>query len=360
MRLDLSTDLVTLLQAITDVESVSGNERELADMVEEALSVHDHLEMSRDGDCVVARTNWGRPQRVVIAGHLDTVPVANNLPSRLEQTPDGLHVVGRGTCDMKGGVAVQLKLAAELADATRDITWIFYDHEEVGADLNGLKRLAENAPHLLEADFAVLMEPTDARIEGGCQGTCRIRIEIAGQASHSARSWLGKNAIHGLSDVLERLNAYEAQEVDVEGLTYREGMNAVLVSGGIAGNIIPPSAVIEVNYRFAPDKAPEDALAELRRVFDGYEFEVTDMSPAARPGLDKEIAMDFVASVGSTPKPKYGWTDVARFSALGIPAVNYGPADPSLAHTDHEYCPADQLDMCADGLRRWLAPDQES
>lgn len=261
---------------------------------------------------------------------------------------------------MKGGVAVQLKLAAELADATRDITWIFYDHEEVGADLNGLKRLAENAPHLLEADFAVLMEPTDARIEGGCQGTCRIRIEIAGQASHSARSWLGKNAIHGLSDVLERLNAYEAQEVDVEGLTYREGMNAVLVSGGIAGNIIPPSAVIEVNYRFAPDKAPEDALAELRRVFDGYEFEVTDMSPAARPGLDKEIAMDFVASVGSTPKPKYGWTDVARFSALGIPAVNYGPADPSLAHTDHEYCPADQLDMCADGLRRWLAPDQES
>ena len=190
MRLDLTTDLVTLLQRITDVESVSGNERELADMVEEALSAHDHLEVSRDGDCVVARTHFGREQRVVIAGHLDTVPVANNLPSRLEETADGLHVVGRGTCDMKGGVAVQLKLAAELTDATRDITWLFYDHEEVGAELNGLKRLADNSPEILEADFAVLMEPTDAAIEGGCQGACRIRITIPGKAAtRRARRW---------------------------------------------------------------------------------------------------------------------------------------------------------------------------
>ena len=360
MRLDLTTDLVTLLQAITDVESVSGNEAQLADMVEEALLAHAHLDVVRDGDSVIARTHFGRAQRVVIAGHLDTVPVAGNLPSHLEETPDGLHVVGRGTCDMKGGVAVQLKLASELTDATRDITWIFYDHEEVEAHLNGLGRVAENSPELLEADFAVLMEPTAAQIEGGCQGTCRIRITVPGKASHSARSWLGVNAIHGLADVLERLNAYEAQEIDVEGLTYREGLNAIRVSGGLAGNIIPPSAVIEINYRFAPDKTPQDAIAELERIFDGYEFEVTDMSPAARPGLDQEIAKDFVASVDAAPKPKYGWTDVARFSALGIPAVNYGPADPSLAHTDNEYCPADQLDMCADGLRRWLTTDQEA
>lgn len=360
MRLDLTADLVTLLQAITDVESVSGNEKQLADMVEEALRAHEHLEISRDGDCVVARTHFGRDQRVVIAGHLDTVPVANNLPSRLEQTPDGLHVVGRGTCDMKGGVAVQLQLAAELTDANRDITWVFYDHEEVSADLNGLGRVAKNSPELLQADFAVLMEPTDARIEGGCQGTCRILITVPGRAAHSARSWLGLNAIHGLADVLERINVYEPREVDVEGLTYREGLNAIRVSGGVAGNVIPPSASIEINYRFAPDKSTDDALAELQRLFDGYSFELTDMSPAARPGLDQRIAKDFVDSVGSVPKPKYGWTDVARFSALGIPAVNYGPADPSLAHTDNEYCPAEQLDMCANGLRRWLKDTKES
>lgn len=360
MRLDLTADLVPLLQAITDVESVSGNERQLADMVEEALRSQDHLEVLRDGDAVIARTHLGREQRVVIAGHLDTVPVANNLPSHLEETPDGLRVVGRGTCDMKGGVAIQLKLAAELTRPNRDITWVFYDHEEVDAELNGLGRVADNSPELLEADFAVLMEPTDAQIEGGCQGTCRILITVTGQAAHSARSWLGINAIHGLSDVMDRLNAYEARDVDVEGLTYREGLSAVMVSGGVAGNVIPPSASIEINYRFAPDKQPEDALAELRRVFDGHDFEVTDMSPAARPGLDQEIAKDFVASIGSTPKPKYGWTDVSRFSALGIPAVNYGPADPALAHTDHEFCPADHLDTCADGLRRWLTHDQEA
>ncbi len=360
MRLDLTTDLVTLLQTITDVESVSGNERQLADMVEDALRAREHLDVTRDGDCVIARTHVGRDQRVVIAGHLDTVPVADNLPSRLEETPDGLHVVGRGTCDMKGGVAVQLQLAGELSEANRDITWIFYDHEEVGAELNGLRRIAKNSPHLLEADFAVLMEPTNAQIEGGCQGTCRIRVTVPGKAAHSARSWLGHNAIHSLADVLERLNAYEAREIDVEGLTFREGLNAVSVGGGVADNIIPPSAHIDINYRYAPDKTPDDALAELRGVFPGYGFEVTDMAPGARPGLDREIARDFVDSVGSTPRPKYGWTDVARFSALGIPAVNYGPADPSLAHTDHEYCPADQLDTCANGLRRWLTMTKEA
>ncbi len=360
MSLDLSADLVTLLRAITDVESVSGNERELADLVEAALRQLPHLDVHRDGDCVVARTHLGRPSRVVIAGHLDTVPVAHNLPSSLEEGPDGLHVVGRGTCDMKGGVAVQLSLAAELDAPNRDITWVFYDHEEVGAELNGLGRLARNSPELLEGDFAVLMEPTDAQVEGGCQGACRILITVEGKAAHSARSWLGVNAIHGLSDVLDRLRDWEPRHIDVDGLTYREGLNAVFVSGGVAGNVVPPSASIEINYRFAPDKSPDDALAELERVFDGHDFVVTDMSPAARPGLDRPIAQDFVTSVGATPKPKYGWTDVARFSALGIPAVNYGPGDPSLAHTDHEYCPAHQLDACAAGLRRWLTHEENA
>lgn len=360
MSLDLSTDLVTLLRTITDVESVSGNEKELADLIEEAMRALPHLEVHRDGDAVIARTNLGRSERVVIAGHIDTVPIAGNLPSRLEEGEHGLHVVGRGTCDMKAGVAVQLKLAAELTEPNRDITWIFYDNEEVGADENGLGRVADNSPELLEADFAVLMEPTDAQIEGGCQGVLRILITIPGRAAHAARSWLGVNAIHGLSDVLDRLNAYEAREIVVDGLTYHEGLNAVLVSGGVATNVIPPSARIEVNYRYAPDKTTDEALAELRRVFDGYSFDINDVSPAARPGLDQPLARDFVDSVGQPARPKYGWTDVARFSALGIPAVNYGPGDPSLAHTDHEYCPAHQLDQCANGLRAWLRHEEDN
>ncbi|TRY18775.1 succinyl-diaminopimelate desuccinylase [Tessaracoccus rhinocerotis] len=359
MSLDLSADLVSLLRTITDVESVSGNEKELADLIEEAMRTLGHLEVHRDGDAVIARTNLGRPERVVIAGHIDTVPVAGNLPSRLEEGERGLHVVGRGTCDMKAGVAVQLKLAAELAEPNRDITWIFYDNEEVGADENGLGRVAENSPELLEADFAVLMEPTDAQIEGGCQGVLRILITVPGKAAHAARSWLGVNAIHGLSDVLDRLNAYEAREVVVDDLTYHEGLNAVLVSGGVATNVIPPSARIEVNYRYAPDKTTEEALAELRRVFEGHSFDINDVSPAARPGLDQPLARAFVESVGQPARPKYGWTDVARFSELGIPAVNYGPGDPSLAHTDHEYCPANQLDQCAEGLRVWLSNQED-
>jgi len=205
MILDPGTDLVTLLRAVVDVESVSGNEKRLADLVEEVLRTQPHLEVARDGDCVVARTRLSRAQRVLIAGHLDTVPVAGNLPSTVEETPEGIVIHGRGTVDMKGGVAVALKLACELDRPRFDITWVFYDHEEVDASLNGLGRLAGNRPDLLEGDFAVLMEPTGARVEGGCQGTIRIRITAEGRAAHSARAWMGDNAIHGLADVLARL-----------------------------------------------------------------------------------------------------------------------------------------------------------
>lgn len=355
MILDPGTDLVTLLRAVVDVESVSGNEKRLADLVEEALRAQPHLEVARDGDCVVARTRLGRAQRVLIAGHLDTVPVAGNLPSTVEETSEGIVIHGRGTVDMKGGVAVALKLACELDRPRFDITWVFYDHEEVDASLNGLGRLAGNRPDLLEGDFAVLMEPTGARVEGGCQGTIRIRITAEGRAAHSARAWMGDNAIHGLADVLARLAAHEPKRIEVDGLEYREGLNAVRIGGGVAGNIIPPEAWVEINYRFAPDKSLDEALGYLEEIFDGYTFEVADLSPAARPGLDRPLAQEFVDAVGGKAFPKYGWTDVSRFSALGIPAVNYGPGDSSLAHRDDERCPAEHLRTCADGLRRWLA-----
>ncbi|HEY0215225.1 MAG TPA: succinyl-diaminopimelate desuccinylase [Cellulomonas sp.] len=356
--LDLAADLTTLTRAVCDLPSVSGDEHALADAVADALGGVGHLEVLRDGDTVVARTALGRPTRVVIAGHLDTVPIAGNLPTRVEG--DGADVVlwGRGTVDMKGGVAVQLALAAALAEPTRDVTWVFYDHEEVDAALNGLGRVARHHPDWLAADFAVLCEPTDAGLEGGCNGTLRAEVRVPGVAAHSARAWTGLNAIHATAPVLDRLAAYRPADVEVDGLVYREGMNAVLISGGIATNVVPDSCVVTVNYRFAPSRSVEEAAAHVRDLFDGYQVEVTDSAAGARPGLDDPAAAEFAAAVlavtGGAPAPKYGWTDVARFSALGIPAVNFGPGDPLLAHKDDERLPVAQLQVCHDALRAWL------
>lgn len=351
MSLDLTGDLVTLFRQVVDVESVSGDEGPLADLVEAALRGQPHLSVIRDGDTVIARTDLGRPQRVVIAGHLDTVPVAANLPSRL----DGDVVYGRGTCDMKGGVAVALACAAALAEPNRDVTWIFYDHEEVAAEDNSLTRIAREHPEWLAGDFAVLMEPTSAQVEGGCQGTLRFELTTTGRAAHSARSWLGHNAIHDAAEPLARLRAYQPRQVEVDGLTYREGMNAVAIAGGIAGNVVPDACTITVNFRFAPDRDEADALAHCREAFSGYDLVFTDFALGARPGLDRPIAQEFLAAVGGEPRPKYGWTDVARFSALGVPAVNFGPADPGKAHADDECCPVADLYTCRDALLRWLA-----
>lgn len=355
LELDLSVDVVTLTRVICDTESVSGNERELADAVEGALRQLPWLEVLRDGDAVVARTRLGRAERVVVAGHLDTVPVAANLPTWTEGEGDDLVVHGRGTVDMKAGLAVQLKVAAAASAPTRDVTWVFYDHEEVEGWRNGLGRLARAHPDWIRGDFAVLCEPTAGTVEGGCQGTIRVDITVPGVAAHSARSWTGHNAIHDAGDVLARLQAYRPREVEVEGLVYREGLNAVGIRGGIAGNVVPDLCVVTVNYRFAPDRGVEDAEAHLRDVFTGFDVTVTDAAAAARPGLDHPAAASFVEVIGQPPRAKYGWTDVSRFSALGVPAVNYGPGDPSLAHRDDEQCPAAQIYECERVLREWLA-----
>ncbi|SDE11847.1 succinyl-diaminopimelate desuccinylase [Auraticoccus monumenti] len=354
MSLDLTADLPDLLQALVDIESVSGDEARIADEVETALRALPHLEVDRDGDTVVARTRLGRDERVVVAGHLDTVPVAANLPSRRLEV-DGVDAVwGRGSCDMKGGVAVALAVAAAAREPVRDVTWIFYDQEEVEAERNGLGRVAASHPDWLDASFAVLGEPTGARVEGGCQGTMRGRIELRGTAAHSARAWMGHNAIHDAADVLSRLRDYEPRQVEVDGLGYHEGLNAVSVSGGIAGNVIPDRCVVDVNFRFAPDRSPEEAVDFVRDLFAPHEVEVMDLSAGARPGLDQPAAAAFVAAVGGEPRAKFGWTDVARFSAVGVPAVNFGPGDPSKAHADDEFCPVADLHTCHDALLRWL------
>ena len=350
MSLDPHGDLVVLLRALVDVESVSGNETALADQVESALQGHEHLEVLRDGDTVIARTHLGRPERVVIAGHLDTVPVAGNLPSSLA----GDRVYGRGTCDMKGGVAVMLAVAVAATTPPRDLTWIFYAHAEVEASANSLTRIASERPDLLVGDFAVLMEPTSAKVEGGCQGTLRFTVTTKGKAAHSARAWMGHNAIHDLAEVLAVLRDHEPEQPVVDGLRYHEGLNAVAITGGIAGNVIPDTATVSVNYRFAPHRSLADAEHYCRSLLPDHDLTFTDGAAGARPGLDVPAAATFVDAVGGEPSAKFGWTDVARFSALGVPAVNFGPGDPSKAHADDEFCPIDELYTCRDALLRWL------
>ena len=352
--LDLSRSSVELTADICNIESVSGNEKTLADAIESALSNLPHLEIIRNGNALVAKTNLGRAQRVVIAGHLDTVPVNNNLPVRYSEDEGAEWLWGRGTVDMKAGVAVAVKLAAELTEPAYDITWIWYDNEEVASELNGLGRLAAQSPELLHGDFAILGEPSNSTVEGGCNGTMRVEVRTHGVRAHSARAWKGENAIHKLAPALTALAAYSPATVTVDGLDYREGLSAVGVSGGVAGNVIPDEAALTVNYRFAPDKSVAQALAHVEEVFAGFEVVVTDSAEGARPGLTAVLAQDFVAAVGAEPMPKYGWTDVARFSALGIPAVNFGPGDPSLAHTDDERVLTSQILECERALRSWL------
>ncbi|HUZ22585.1 MAG TPA: succinyl-diaminopimelate desuccinylase [Streptosporangiaceae bacterium] len=350
MKLDLSLTGPELTACLVDIESVSGHERPLADLIAEAVAELPHLTVHRDGDAIVARTQLGRPERIVIAGHIDTVPEAGNLPSRL----DGDVLYGLGSCDMKSGVAVALRLAAQLTEPARDITYVFYDGEEIEAERNGLLRISRGSPELLAADFAVLMEPTDGVVEGGCQGTMRAEVRATGERAHSARSWMGRNAIHAAAPVLDVLRRYVPRQPAVDGLTYHEGLNAVGISGGVAGNVIPDECVVVVNFRFAPDRGPQQAQEHLQEVFAGWEVRVTDVAGGARPGLDRPAAGSFVAAMGGEPRAKFGWTDVARFDALGIPAVNFGPGDPMIAHARHEHVSLAQIEDCEARMRAWL------
>ncbi|MET9295438.1 succinyl-diaminopimelate desuccinylase [Streptomyces sp. NPDC003077] len=352
--LDLSLDAAQLTARLVDIPSVSLDEKDIADAVEHALRALPHLTVHRDGNCVVARTDLGHAERVVLAGHLDTVPIAGNVPSRLDE--DGV-LWGCGTCDMKSGIAVMLRLAATVPAPNRDLTFIFYDAEEIAAEHNGLKRLAEHHPQWLEGDFAILLEPTDLQVEGGCQGTLRVLLRTEGERAHSARAWMGSNAVHAAAPILARLAAYEPRRVLIDGLEYREGLNAVRIEGGVANNVIPDGCTVTVNFRYAPDRTQEEALAHVREVFADCpvaELIVDDHSPGALPGLSHPAARAFIEAVGGEPRPKFGWTDVARFSALGVPAVNYAPGDPLLAHKKDERVLAAQIVECEERLRAWL------
>lgn len=388
MNLPSEQALRLICKAIMDIFSVSGQEQALADVVEMYLREVPHLQVRRHGDTVVASTSLGRSKRVILAGHIDTVPVIGNFPPAwlepgdkriredVAQAHAGERVLwGRGATDMKASDAVMLYLAAVLEKPRYDVTYVFYDHEEVAAEFNGLRKVIEVHPDWIAGDFAIIGEPTDCGIEGGCNGTIRFDVITHGVAAHSARAWMGHNAIHDAATILDRLSDYEPQDVEVDGLVYREGVNATMISGGKGTNVIPDECRVHVNYRFAPDKTIEeakalmvgDAGAQLGNgeckatggMFEGFGIEMKDESPSARPGMDAELAQSLANLVqertGRAPQAKLGWTDVARFAQLGIPAVNLGAGSPLLAHKHDEQVAESELDLLFGILKDWLS-----
>ncbi|MDY7084526.1 MAG: succinyl-diaminopimelate desuccinylase [Actinomycetota bacterium] len=348
---DVLVDPVELTRTLVDVESVSRNEQAIAGHVEEVLRQVSHLRVDRLGNTVMARTDLGREQRVVLAGHLDTVPLNDNFPSTVV---DDL-IYGCGTADMKSGVALALHLATTFPDPRYDVTYLFYEAEEIDSKYNGLRLVAESHPEWLLADFAVLLEPTYGVVEAGCQGTLRVEVRTTGRRAHTARAWRGVNAIHAAGEVLRRLADYRPRTVTIDGCTYREGLNAVKINGGVAGNVVPDACTVEVNMRFAPDRSEKQALEHVHEVFEGFEVELTDSAPGAMPGLTAAPAREFLTAVAAEPAAKLGWTDVARFAALGIPALNYGPGDPLLAHAQDEHVEIGKIRDGAATLYRWLS-----
>lgn len=347
-------DLLGLAAELVDVPSVSGDEAALADLVQARLEALGRLEVSRIGDNVVARTADGSRPRLMLAGHLDTVPPAGNERA----VTVGDRLAGVGSADMKGGLAVMLALAAACSERLAGdpgagprlaATWCFYTCEEVARSRSGLLEIAKQRPELLEADAAVLLEPTGASVEAGCQGVLKLRLRLAGRRAHAARPWVGENAVHRLGPVLELLSRTEARRPVIGGCEYRESLVAVGVSGGVAGNVVPDLAELSMSYRFAPDRDAESAYAAVLELLGPVldpsrdELVVEDVSPAAPPSLDHALLDALVAASGSAPLAKLGWTDVATFYELGVPAANFGPGDPLLAHRADEWVSRDQL-----------------
>jgi len=348
-------DLLARCAELVDIPSVSLDEGAIVDHLEARLRRLAHLEVERVGLNLVARTSLGRPTRVVLAGHTDTVPPNGNERARIE----GDVLWGLGASDMKGGLAVMLALAETVPEPAVDVTWVFYAGEEVAAVHNGLAHLAADRPELLAGDIAILGEPTDGEIEAGCQGTMRLEVTLRGARAHSARPWMGRNAIHRLGPLLQDLATVETRRPVVDGCEYREALQAVGVTGGVAGNVVPDAVTLTINHRFAPDRTPAEAEAWVRSVLaphleDGDAVEVVDLAPAARPGLSHPVLRALVEQHGLPVRAKLGWTDVARFSALGVPAVNLGPGDATLAHAADERVSRDSLERTYRVLRAVL------
>ena len=334
---DEPTDLLERTASLVAFRSESFHEARLAALVEEELRAHPHLVVDRIGDNVVARTQLGRPLRLVLGGHTDTVPANGNEVPRV----DGDVLWGLGSADMKGGLAVMLELARRHAEPAVDVTYVFYAREEVAASESGLLELERERPDLLAGDVAVLGEPTDGSVEAGCQGVLRLRVTLRGARAHAARAWMGRNAIHRLGKLLAILDAYEPRQPLILGCQFHEALLATHVEGGVAGNVVPDLATVDVVHRFAPDRDLDQAEAHVREVLsavveDDDTVEVLDRSPAAWPALEHPVVSALIGRHDLEVRSKLGWTDVARFTQWGVPAINLGPGQATLAHTVEE------------------------
>lgn len=349
-------DLLALTESLCAIPSVSLDERALADVVETRLrETAGTLPIERVGDNVVARSELGRDQRVLLGGHLDTVPPNDNQQPRRDG--DTLH--GLATADMKGGLAVMLAIAEAVAarpdDARFDVTLVFYVGEEIAEEHNGLRALFADRPDLVAADLAILLEPTDGWVEAGCQGTLHLRATFRGARAHTARPWMGKNAIHRAVGALAAIASNDPGPVEVDGLEYRQALQAVRIEAGIANNVVPDECTLVVNRRFAPSVSLAEAEAQTRALLEGADrIEVLNASVAAPPNLWNPLVAELVGSFDLGVRPKLGWTDVARFAAHGIPAVNFGPGDPTIAHTAAEFVTRESVEGCHAVLARFL------
>jgi succinyl-diaminopimelate desuccinylase len=347
------TDLLAATVDLMAMPSVSGEEAEIADAVHKLLAACAWLEVERVGDNVVARTNLGRDHRLVLAGHLDTVPPGKNARPRV----DGDTVWGVGASDMKGGLAVMLDLATTVQAPTVDATWCFYAREEISRNQSGLHELWQQRPDLLAGDAAILGEPTSALVEAGCQGTMRVRIVLRGVRAHTARPFTGRNAIHRLGALLLLVADWPPREVVLDGCTYAEQLQAVAIEGGVASNVVPDEAVVTLNHRYAPDRGQAEAEAFLHELLDpvleldaGDTWEMLDAADGAPPSLAHPLLKALVERSGVPPKAKVGWTDVASFWEHGVPAANFGPGDPLVAHHPDERVTRLQLERAREVL----------
>lgn len=350
-----SDGVFELTAAMVDVASESFQETDFVDMIEIELRALDHLEVIRVGDNVVARTNLGRPRRLVLGGHTDTVPANDNFPGHVVSAPTGpdggdggdgdddgddeLH--GVGSADMKGGLAVMLTSARRHTNPVMDLTYVFYAREEVAAVHSGLGELFDAVPDWLVGDVALLGEPTDGHIEAGCQGTMRVAVTLRGDRAHTARAWMGRNAIHRAAPLLEALASYVPRQPVISGCHFHEALLAVGIDGGVSGNVVPDEVRITLGHRFAPDRTIDEAAAHVRSVVapfveEGDSVEVVDAAPAAAPATGHPFVAHLIERNGLQVSAKLGWTDVARFAERGIPAANFGPGVAVVAHTQGE------------------------
>ena len=348
--MNINQELSKLTLDLVNISSVSKDEKSIADLIAEALKKYSHLKITRVNNSIVAQTNFGNKQRVVIAGHIDTVPANNNFPGKINNS----EVIGLGSVDMKSGIAVALKLASEITSSNYDVTYLFYESEEIETKFNGLELITKQQKDLLDCDFAILMEPTNGILEVGCQGSLRFEVSTSGKRSHSARWWNGENAIHKTNKILEILNNYKSREPEIDGHKFREGLQAVKVNGGIAGNVVPDSVTISINHRFAPDTSIDQATQNMKTLFKDFNFQIVDAANAAPTGLSNPLIKEFVSNIGKNVAPKFGWSDVARFANAGIPAINFGPGDPNLAHHPEEKVLISQINDVYESLKNWL------